>query len=158
MMNGGNKVLFSRGIQISNINGNINKKEYNAMYDGNKGKMILNDNGRKYYIEADEDDIHKLLNQPKSSIGIEKKLKNIVKKPRRKTKKRIKIKSPTRKTRKVHYTVKKKSPSKKKSRKRKTPSRKKTPSKKKTPSRKKTPSKKKTNQRLLPDNLLKTII
>ena len=71
MMNGGNQVLFSRGIQISNINGNINKKEYNAMYDGNKGKMILNDNGRKYYIEADDDDIHKLLNQPKSSIGIE---------------------------------------------------------------------------------------
>jgi len=31
-------------------------------------------------------------------------------------------------------------------------------SKKKTPSRKKTPSKKKTNQRLLPDDLLKTII
>ena len=79
MMNGGNQVLFSRGIQISNINGNINKKEYNAMYDGNKGKMILNDNGRKYYIEADDDDIHKLLNQPKSSIGIERKLKNIVK-------------------------------------------------------------------------------
>jgi hypothetical protein len=156
-MNGGNQVLFSRGIQISNINGNINKKEYNAMYDGNKGKMILNDNGRKYYIEADDDDIHKLLNQPKSSIGIERKLKNIVKKPRRKTKKRIKIKSPTRRKRKVHYTVKKKSPSKKR-KKRKTPSRKKTPSKKKTPSRKKTPSKKKTNQRLLPDNLLKTII
>ena len=156
-MNGGNQVLFSRGIQISNINGNINKKEYNAMYDGNKGKMILNDNGRKYYIEADDDDIHKLLNQPKSSIGIERKLKNIVKKPRRKTKKRIKIKSPIRKRRKVHYTVKKKSPSKKR-KKRKTPSRKKTPSKKKTPSRKKTPSKKKTNQRLLPDNLLKTII
>ena len=156
-MNGGNQVLFSRGIQISNINGNINKKEYNAMYDGNKGKMILNDNGRKYYIEADDDDIHKLLNQPKSSIGIERKLKNIVKKPRKKTKKRIKIKSPTRRKRKVHYTVKKKSPSKKR-KKRKTPSRKKTPSKKKTPSRKKTPSKKKTNQRLLPDNLLKTII
>ena len=156
-MNGGNQVLFSRGIQISNINGNINKKEYNAMYDGNKGKMILNDNGRKYYIEADDDDIHKLLNQPKSRIGIERKLKNIVKKPRRKTKKRIKIKSPTPRKRKVHYTVKKKSPSKKR-KKRKTPSRKKTPSKKKTPSRKKTPSKKKTNQRLLPDNLLKTII
>ena len=145
MMNCGNQVLFSRGIQISNSNGNINKKEYNAMYDGDKGKMILNDNGRKYYIEADDDDIHKLFNQPKSSIGIEKQLKNIVRKPKRKpkrkTKKRIKIKSPSRKKRKVHYTV-----------------RKKTPSKKKTPSRKKTPSKKKTNQRLLPDNLLKTII
>ena len=56
MMNGGNQILFSRGIQISNINGNISKKEYNAMYDGNKGKMILNDNGSKYYIEADDND------------------------------------------------------------------------------------------------------
>ena len=153
MMNGGNQILFSRGIQISNINGNISKKEYKAMYDGNKGKMILNDNGNKYYIEADDNDIEKLFNQPKSNIGIEKKLKNIVKKPRRKTKKRIKIKSPSRKRRRVHYTVKKKTPSKKRS-----PSKKKTPSKRKTPSRKKTPSKKKTNQRLLPDDLLKTII
>jgi len=119
-MNGGNQILFSRGIQISNINGNISKKEYNAMYDGNKGKMILNDNGSKYFIEADDNDIERLFNQPKSNIGIERKLKNIVKKPRRKTKKRIKIKLPSRKKRKVHYTVKKK-----------TPSRKKTPSKKK---------------------------
>ncbi len=88
------------------------------MYDGDKGKMILNDNGRKYYIEADDDDIHKLFNQPKSSIGIEKQLKNIVRKPKRKpkrktkrkTKKRIKIKSPSRKKRKVHYTVRTKNP------------------------------------------------
>ena len=158
-MNGGNQILFSRGIQISNTNGNINKKEYNAIYDGNMGKMILNNNGKKYYIEADDNDIKQLLNQPKSNIGIEKKLKYIVKKPKRKTKKRIKIKTPTRSKRKVHYTVKKKTPSRKKS-KRKTPSKKK--SKRKTPSRKKskrkTPSRKKTNQRLLPDDLLKTII
>ena len=83
-MNGGNQILFSRGIQISNINGNISKKEYNAMYDGNKGKMILNDNGRKYYIEADDNDIQQLFNQPKSSIGLEKKLKQITRKEEQK--------------------------------------------------------------------------
>ena len=151
-MNGGNQVLFSRGIQISNINGNINKKEYNAMYDGNKGKMILNDNGRKYYIEADEDDIAKLLNKPKSNENLEKKLKKLVKKPKKK--KRIRIKTPSKKKRKIHYTVRKKTPSKRK----RSPSKRKT-KRRKTPSKKKkSPSKKKTTQRLLPDDLLKTII
>ena len=51
------------------------------------------------------------------------------------------------KKKKIHYTVKKKSPSKSKSRK-------KTPSK----SKKKTPSKKTTIQKILPEKLLKTII
>ena len=161
MMNGGNPILFSRGIEISNINGNINKKEYNAMYDGNKGKMILNDNNKIYHIEVD--DIQKIFDKPKSNIGIEQKLKNLVDIPRKK--KTIKIQTPSRKKNKTHYTIKKKLHSSKRkhktSKKRKTPSRKKrkTPSKKKRKKKKrKTPSKNKTKQRLLPDDLLKTII
>ena len=151
MMNGGKSIIFSRGIQMTNINGQVNKQEYEAIYDGKMGKMILNDNNKKYYIEADEDDIENLLNKPKSSKNLEKKLKKLVKKPKKK--KKIRIKTPSKK-RKIHYTVKKKTPSKRK----KSPSKRKT-KRKRTPSKKKkSPSKKKTTQRLLPDDLLKTII
>ena len=93
-------------------------------------KMILNDNNKKYYIEADEDDIANLLNKPKSNENLEKKLKKLVKKPKKK--KRIIIKTPSKKKRKIHYTVKKKTPSK----------RKRSPSKRKTKTRK-TPSRSK---------------
>jgi len=150
-MNGGKSIIFSRGIQMTNINGQVNKQEYEAIYDGKMGKMILNDNNKKYYIEADEDDIANLLNKPKSNENLEKKLKKLVKKPKKK--KKIRIKTPSKK-RKIHYTVKKKTPSKRK----KSPSKRKT-KRKRTPSKKKkSPSKKKTTQRLLPDDLLKTII
>ena len=73
MMNGGKSIIFSRGIQMTNINGQVNKQEYEAVYDGKIGKMILNDNNKKYYIEADEDDIANLLNKPKSNENLEKK-------------------------------------------------------------------------------------
>ena len=33
MMNGGNTIMFSKGIQMTNNNGQINKKEYHAMYE-----------------------------------------------------------------------------------------------------------------------------
>ena len=152
MMNGGKSIIFSRGIQMTNINGQVNKQEYEAIYDGKMGKMILNDNNKKYYIEADEDDIANLLNKPKSNENLEKKLKKLVKKPKKK--KRIRIKTPSKKKRKIHYTVKKKTPSKRK----KSPSKRKTKRKKTPTKKKKSPSKKKTTQRLLPDDLLKTII
>ena len=151
MMNGGKSIIFSRGIQMTNINGRVNKQEYEAVYDGKIGKMILNDNNKKYYIEADEDDIANLLNKPKSNENLEKKLKKLVKKPKKK--KRIRIKTPSKK-RKIHYTVKKKTPSKRK----KSPSKRKTKRKRNPSKKKKSPSKKKTTQRLLPDDLLKTII
>ena len=150
-MNGGNTIMFTKGIQMTNDNGQINKKEYQAMYDGNKGKMVLNDNDDIYYIEADENDIEELFNKPKSNEDLNIKIKNLVKKKN----KRIKIKTPSRKRKKIHYTVrkrdKKKTPSKKKTRK-------KTRKKSRKKSRKKTPSKKKTTQRLLPQDLLKTIL
>ena len=58
MMNGGNPIVFSRGIQMSNINGKINKEEYEAMYDGQVGKAIVKKNdGKICYIEADQNDI-----------------------------------------------------------------------------------------------------
>ena len=164
-MNGGNTIMFTKGIQMTNDNGQINKKEYQAMYDGNKGKMVLNDNDDIYYIEADENDIEGLFNKPKSNEDLNIKIKNLVKKKNKR--KRIKIKTPSRKRKKIHYTVrkrdKKKTPSKKKTKtKPRTKSRKKTrtkPRKKtRTKPRKKTPSKKKTTQRLLPQDLLKTIL
>jgi len=163
MMNGGNTIMFTKGIQMTNDNGQINKKEYQAMYDGNKGKMVLNDNDDIYYIEANENDIEGLFNKPKSNEDLNIKIKNLVKKKN----KRIKIKTPSRKKKKIHYTVrkrdKKKTPSKKKTRtKPRTKPRNKTrtkPRKKtRTKPRKKTPSKKKTTQRLLPQDLLKTIL
>ena len=148
-MNGGNTIMFTKGIQMTNDNGQINKKEYQAMYDGNKGKMVLNDNDDIYYIEADENDIEGLFNKPKSNEDLNIKIKNLVKKKNKR--KRIKIKTPSRKRKKIHYTVRKRD-------KKKTPSKKKTRKKTRKKSRKKTPSKKKTTQRLLPQDLLKTIL
>tara|TARA_B100001540_G_C15467169_1_gene488356 strand:- start:171 stop:638 length:468 start_codon:yes stop_codon:yes gene_type:complete len=155
MMKGGNPIMFSRGIQMTNINGDIQKKEYQAIYDGNKNKMVLNDGNQTYYFEAENDDILKLFNQKASKQSIEHKLKLLMNKPKKGKRKRRKRRKRTRKIRfkmpskkkKIHYTVKKKSPSKSKSRK-------KTPSK----SKKKTPSKKTTIQKILPEKLLKTII
>jgi len=124
-MNGGNPIVFSRGIQMSNINGNINKEEYEAIYDGKIGKAIVKKNdGKMYYIEADQNDIKKMIEQPKSDESIDRKLKNLVYKPsikkRKKKKKKkkknktVRVKTPSR--RRKHYTVKrKKTPSKKKS-------------------------------------------
>ena len=153
--------MFSRGIQITNINGDIQKKEYEAIYDGNKSKMLLNDGHQKHLIIAEDDDIQKLFHQNPSKQNIETKLKLLLNKPkkrkrkkrRRKKTKRIRFKIPSKK-KKIHYTVRKRTPSKSKSRK--SPSKKKTPSKSK--SRKKSPSKKSTMQKLLPEKLLKTII
>jgi len=161
MMKGGNPIMFSRGIQITNINGDIQKKEYEAIYDGNKSKMLLNDGHQKHLIIAEDDDIQKLFHQNPSKQNIETKLKLLLNKPkkrkrkkrRRKKTKRIRFKIPSKK-KKIHYTVRKRTPSKSKSRK--SPSKKKTPSKSK--SRKKSPSKKSTIQKILPEKLLKTII
>ena len=118
-MNGGNPIVFSRGIQMSNINGKINKEEYEAIYDGKVGKAIVKKNdGKMYYIEADQHDIKKMIEQPKSAESIDKKLKNLVDEPlikmkrkkKRRKKKTVRIKSPSK--RRKHYTVrKKKSPS-----------------------------------------------
>jgi len=69
-MNGGNTIMFSKGIQMTNNNGQINKKEYQAMYDGNKGKMVLNDNNDIYYIEANDKDIEELFNKPKDDEAL----------------------------------------------------------------------------------------
>tara|TARA_B100000900_G_scaffold33821_1_gene25456 strand:+ start:28 stop:501 length:474 start_codon:yes stop_codon:yes gene_type:complete len=156
-MNGGNPIVFSRGIQMSNINGKINKEEYEAIYDGKVGKAIVKKNdGKMYYIEADQNDIKQLIEQPKSDKSIDKKLKNLVDKPliekrkRKKRKKRkkktVRIKTPSRRK---HYTVRKKSPSKKKSKKRRTPSRLK--------SRRKNTRQKISNDPLTVNNIMKTI-
>jgi len=159
MMKGGNPIMFSRGIQITNINGDIQKREYEAIYDGNKSKMLLNDGHQKHLIIAEDNDIQKLFNQKSSKQNIETKLKLLLNKPkkrkrkkrRKKRTKKIRFKIPSKK-KKIHYTVRKRTPSKSKSRK--SPSKKKTPSK----SRKKSLSKKSTIQKLLPEKLLKTII
>ena len=157
MMKGGNPIMFSRGIQITNINGDIQKREYEAIYDGNKSKMLLNDGHQKHLIIAEEDDIQKLFHQNPSKQNIETKLKLLLNKPKKRKKRRkkrtkkIRFKIPSKK-KKIHYTVRKRTPSKSKSRK--SPSKKKTPSK----SRKKSLSKKSTIQKLLPEKLLKTII
>ena len=156
-MNGGNPIVFSRGIQMSNINGNINKEEYEAIYDGKIGKAIVKKNdGKMYYIEADQNDIKKMIEQPKSDESIDRKLKNLVYKPsikkRKKKKKKknktVRIKTPSR--RRKHYTVKrKKTPSKKKSKRFKTPS--------KTKSRRKNNRQKISNDPLTVNNIMKTI-
>jgi len=156
-MNGGNPIVFSRGIQMSNINGKINREEYEAIYDGNVGKAIVKKNdGKMYYIEADQNDIKKMIEQPKSDESIDRKLKNLVYKPsikkRKKKKKKknktVRIKTPSR--RRKHYTVKrKKTPSKKKSKRFKTPS--------KTKSRRKNNRQKISNDPLTVNNIMKTI-
>jgi len=158
MMKGGNPIMFSRGIQITNINGDIQKREYEAIYDGNKSKMLLNDGHQKHLIIAEDNDIQNLFNQKSNKQNIETKLKLLLNKPkkrkrkkRKKRTKKIRFKIPSKK-KKIHYTVRKRTPSKSKSRK--SPSKKKTPSK----SRKKSLSKKSTIQKLLPEKLLKTII
>ena len=144
MMNDGNTIMFSKGIQLTNNNGQIKKKEYQAMYEGNKGKMVLNDNNDIYYIEADENDIEKLFNKPKSNKDLNEKIKNLVE--NNNNKKSIKIKTPKRKRKKIHYTIKK---SKKK------PTKKPTKKPKRKPKRK---SKRKSTQSSFTRDLLKTII
>ena len=157
-MNGGNPIVFSRGIQMSNINGNINREEYEAIYDGKVGKAIVKKNdGKMYYIEADQNDIKKMIEQPKSDESIDRKLKNLVdipsikkrkKKKKKKKKRKTRIKSPSRRRR--HYMVRrKKTPSKKKSKRLKTPS--------KTKSRKKKTRQKISNDPLTVNNIMKTI-
>ena len=153
-MNGGNPIVFSRGIQMSNINGNINREEYEAIYDGKVGKAIVKKNdGKMYYIEANQNDIKKMIEQPKSDEPIDRKLKNLVDKPsikkrKKKKKRKTRIKSPSRRRR--HYTVRrKKTPSKKKSKRLKTPS--------KTKSRKKKTRQKISNDPLTVNNIMKTI-
>ena len=92
MMKGGNPIMFSRGIQITNINGDIQKKEYEAIYDGNKSKMLLNDGYQKHLIIAEDDDIQKLFHQNPSKQNIETKLKLLLNKPKKRKRKRKKRK------------------------------------------------------------------
>jgi len=160
MMNDGNTIMFSKGIQLTNNNGQIKKKEYQAMYEGNKGKMVLNDNNDIYYIEADENDIEKLFNKPKSNKDLNEKIKNLVE--NNNNKKSIKIKTPKRKRKKIHYTIKKskKKPTKKPKRK---PTKKPTKKPKRKPKRKskrkpKRKSTRKSTQSSFTRDLLKTII
>jgi hypothetical protein len=160
MMNGGNPIMFSRGIQLTHNNGKINQKKYISMYDGDKSAMILNNNNKIYYIEAKDDDIQQLFNQKPSKQNIETKLKLLMNKPKKRKKRRkkrtkkIRFNIPNKK-KKIHYTVRKRrSPSKSKSKK--SRSKKQSPSKSK--SKKKSPSKKTTIQKILPEKLLKTII
>ena len=110
MMNGGKSIIFSRGVQMTNINGQLNKQEYQAIYDGKIGKL-LNDNNKKYYIEADEDDIAKLLKKPKSNENWKRNLKNQLKNQKRK--RELELKHLVKK-RKYITNAKKKTPSKKK--------------------------------------------
>ncbi len=161
MMN--NQIMFSKGLEISNINGNINKKEYEAIYDGKKRKMVLNNNGEMYYIEANDKDVENIFKQTSSDRKIDEKLKLLLKnkklKNKRKPKSIKKRKRKNNKTKKIRIIKTKKNIPRKKIKiiKTKTPS-KKSKSKKSKSRKKKSPSKKKTIQRLLSDDLLKTII
>ena len=133
------QILFSKGVEFTNINGNINKKEYKAIYDGKKAKMLLKDRNKKYYIEANNNDIKAMLNQKPSKDKLDNKLLMLLdRKKKKKKKKKSKKRRTSKRLSKQHY-------------------KKKTPSKSKT-KKKKTPTKKKTIQNLLPDKFLKTII
>jgi hypothetical protein len=135
------QILFSKGVEFTNINGNINKKEYKAIYDGKKAKMLLKDRNKKYYIEANNNDIKAMLNQKPSKDKLDNKLLMLLdrkKKKKKKKKKKSKKRRTSKRLSKQHY-------------------KKKTPSKRKT-KKNKTPTKKNTIQNLLPDKFLKTII
>ena len=95
MMNRENQILFSKGIQFTNINGDINKKEYKAIYDGRKAKMLLKDNNKKYYIEADNDDIKAMLNQKPSKDKLDDKLLMLLDREKEKKEEKEKIKKKT---------------------------------------------------------------
>lgn len=153
-MNVRNPIVFSRGIQMSNINGKINKEEYRAIFDGKIGKAIVKKNdGKIYYIEANPDELFK---QQKSDESINNQLENLVKLKTRNNKK----KKRRGKKKRNHYTVRrKKTPLKTKSRRRKTllkikSRRKKTPSKKRS---RKATDKEISNDPLTLNNIMKTI-
>ena len=139
MMNNENSILFSQGLQISNANGDIDKTSYKAVYSGKKGKMLIKNKGKSYYIEANENDMANLFNQPTSNDKLSEKLTKLMKK----TTKKIRIKKSSKKKKK-RYTVKK-SKTRSKTRSKKTKS--------KTPKR----SVKNKLQNLIPGDLLKTI-
>lgn len=140
MMNNGNSILFSQGLQISNANGNIDKTSYKAVYSGKKGKMLIKNKGKSYYIEANENDMANLFNQPTSNDKLSEKLTKLMKK----TTKKIRIKKSSKKKKK-RYTVKKS----------KTRSKTRPKTKSKTPKKKR--SVKNKVQNLISDDLLKTI-
>ena len=94
-MNKRNSISFSQGVSISNVNGNIDKTSYKAMYSGNKGKMLVNNNDKSYYIEADENDMNNIFGQPTDKRKLTAKLTKLMKKSKKKSKK------------KMRYTVKK---------------------------------------------------
>ena len=85
-----NQIMFSKGLEISNINGNINKKEYEAIYDGKKRKMVLNNNGEMYYIEANDKDVENIFKQTSSDRKIDEKLKLLLKNKKLKNKRKPK--------------------------------------------------------------------
>jgi len=143
MMNNENSILFSQGLQISNANGDIDKTSYKAVYSGKKGKMLINNKGKSYYIEANENDMANLFNQPTSNDKLSEKLTKLMKKTKKTTKK-IRIKKSSKKKKK-RYTVKKS----------KTRSKTRPKTKSKTPKKKR--SVKNKVQNLISDDLLKTI-
>ena len=152
-MNNENSILFSQGLRISNINGDIDKTAYKAVYTGNTGKMLITNKDKSYYIEADENDMANLFNQPTSNDNLSKKLTKLMAKPKNKTKK-VRITNPLKKQR-MRYTVKKYKKAKKN---KKVKKNKKAKKAKKTSKRKKRQSVKNKLQNLLSGDLLKTII
>ena len=88
-----NKYYLVKVFQFTNINGDINKKEYKAIYDGRKAKMLLKDNNKKYYIEADNNDIKDMLNQKPSKDKLDDKLLMLLDRKKEKKKEKVKKKN-----------------------------------------------------------------
>ena len=52
------QLLISEGNMQTSFNGNlVDSKQYKAVYDGEKGKMLMRDNNEGLYVEMDNDDL-----------------------------------------------------------------------------------------------------
>jgi len=133
------QLLISEGKMQTNLNGHVvDSKQYKAIYDGEKGHILMRDNNEGMYVQMDNEDLVDILNQRKDNNKIEDKLikllpdKSVSKKSRSKsktkrkksTKKRSKSKKST--TRSRTRSSKSKSRSKRRTRKKKSKSPKKT--------------------------------
>ena len=143
------QLIISEGNTKTTFNGKVlDDQQYKAVYDGNKGRMLLRDKNKAAYIEVDNEDLANILDKRQKG-DVESKLKNMLKND---TPQLVSLKTPLKnKTLNIFDA-----PKKKKKTRRRLRYKRKTPTKRKTKKRR-SPSKKTIKEILTPD-FMKTII
>ena len=73
------QLIISEGNTKTTFNGKVlDDQQYKAVYDGNKGRMLLRDKNKAAYIEVDNEDLANILDKRQKG-DVESKLKNMLK-------------------------------------------------------------------------------